>query len=157
MSVLNSGSRVGSYEIQALLGEGGMGEVYRARDTELGREVAIKVLTASFTNDAQQVKRFEQEARTLAALNHPNIAQIYGLERSDGRTALAMEIVEGSTLAERISHGPIQIPEVLGISNQIADAVEAAHERGIVHRDLKPANVKIKAEWAMENFLSALK
>ncbi|HET9216587.1 MAG TPA: protein kinase [Terriglobia bacterium] len=137
---------MGSYEIQALLGEGGMGEVYRARDTELGREVAIKVLTASFTNDAQRVKRFEQEARTLAALNHPNIAQIYGLERSDGRTALAMEIVEGSTLAERISHGPIPIPEVLGISNQIADAVEAAHERGIVHRDLKPANVKIKAD-----------
>jgi serine/threonine protein kinase/Tol biopolymer transport system component len=137
------GTRLGSYEITGPLGAGGMGEVYRARDTELGREVAIKVLPASFTSDASRVARFEQEAKTLASLNHPNIAHIYGLERSDGTTALAIELVEGPTLAERIAAGPLPVEEALGIAGQIADALEAAHERGIVHRDLKPANVKL--------------
>jgi Tol biopolymer transport system component len=140
---ISAGTRFGAYEITGPLGAGGMGEVYRARDTELGRDVAIKVLPASFTSDASRVARFEQEAKTLASLNHPNIAHIYGLERSDGTTALAIELVEGPTLAERIAEGPLPVDEALGIAGQIADALEAAHERGIVHRDLKPANVKL--------------
>jgi serine/threonine-protein kinase len=137
---------LGSYQVTALLGEGGMGEVYRATDTTLGRLVAIKVLPESVASDPDRLARFEREAKTLAALNHPNIAAIYGLERSEGRTALVMELVEGPTLADRISTGPIPADEALGIARQIADALEAAHERGIVHRDLKPANVKVRAD-----------
>jgi len=140
---LTTGARFGPYEITAPLGAGGMGEVYRARDTELGREAAIKVLPAAFTSDAQRVARFEQEAKTLAALNHPNIAYIYGIERSGGTTALAIELVEGPTLVERIAQGRIPADEALAIAMQIASGLEAAHERGIVHRDLKPANIKL--------------
>ncbi len=145
MSV-SPGTRFGSYEIVEPIGSGGMGEVYRARDTTLGRDVALKVLPASFSNDAARVARFEQEAKTLASLNQANIAHIYGLERSDGRTGIVMELVDGQTLTERIAQGPIPVDEALRIATQIADALEAAHERGIVHRDLKPANVKMKPD-----------
>jgi Tol biopolymer transport system component len=140
---LSARARFGPYEITELLGAGGMGEVYRARDTELDRDVAIKVLPESFTSDAARVARFEQEAKTLAALNHPNIAHLYGLERSGGTTALAMELVEGPTLVERIDQGRVPVEEALAIATQIVAALAAAHERGIVHRDLKPANVKL--------------
>jgi serine/threonine-protein kinase len=144
------GTRFGSYEIAGSLGAGGMGEVYRARDTTLEREVAIKVLPESFANDANRVARFEQEAKTLAALNHPNIAHIYGLERAGGTTALVMELVEGPTLADRIAQGPVPADEALNIAMQILAALEAAHERGIVHRDLKPANVKVRPDGAVK-------
>jgi eukaryotic-like serine/threonine-protein kinase len=143
---ISLGTRFGSYEVIEPIGSGGMGEVYRARDTTLGRDVAIKVLPASFSNDAQRIARFEQEAKTLASLNQANIAHIYGLERSDGSTGIVMELVDGTTLSERIAQGPIPVDEALRIATQIADALEAAHERGIVHRDLKPANVKIKPD-----------
>ena len=140
------GTRFGSYEIVAPIGKGGMGEVYRARDTNLSRDVAIKVLPGAFANDASRVARFEQEAKLLAALNHPNIAQIHGLERGHGVTALALELVEGPTLADRIAQGPLPPDEAMNIAMQIADALEAAHERGIVHRDLKPANIKLRSD-----------
>ena len=120
-----------------------MGEVYRATDTNLGRQVAIKVLPDTFLHDPERLARFEREARTLASLNHPNIASIYGLEKADGMRGLVMELVEGPTLAERIAQGPIAIEEALPIAKQIAEALEAAHEQGIIHRDLKPANVKV--------------
>ena len=139
-----AGTRFGVYEIAGLIGVGGMGEVYRATDTTLGREVAIKVLPESFAANADRIARFEREAKTLASLNHTNIGQIYGLERRDGTTALVMELVEGPTLAHRLMQGPIPVEESLGIAMQIAEALEAAHERGIVHRDLKPANIKLK-------------
>ena len=142
---ISAGTRFGSYEITGAIGAGGMGEVYRARDAALGRDVAIKVLPASFTSDANRVARFEQEAKTLASLNHANIAHIYGLERSDGSTGLVMELVDGLTLAERIARGRIPVEEALQLATQLADALEAAHERGIVHRDLKPANVMVTA------------
>jgi Tol biopolymer transport system component len=138
------GTRFGAYEITGELGVGGMGEVYRATDTNLKRDVAIKILPPAFAGDADRVARFQREAEALAALNHPNIAQIYGLERGEGMTAIAMELVEGPTLADRIATGPIAAEEALQIALQIADALEAAHERSIVHRDLKPANVKLK-------------
>src|SRR5215475_12198824 len=140
---ISPGARFGSYEIVEPIGSGGMGEVYRARDTQLGRDVALKVLPASFSNDAMRVARFEQEAKTLASLNHANIAHIYGLERSEGSTGIVMELVDGETLVDRLAQGPIPVAEALRIANQIADALEAAHERAIVHRDLKPANVKV--------------
>src|SRR6516165_3750189 len=143
---ISRGTRFGSYEIVEPIGSGGMGEVYRARDTTLGRDVAIKVLPASFSNDAMRVARFEQEAKTLASLNHANIAHIYGLERSEGSTGIVMELVDGETLVDRLAQGPIPTAEALRIANQIADALEAAHERAIVHRDLKPANIKLKAD-----------
>jgi len=143
---LTPGTRFGPYEIADAIGAGGMGEVYRARDQTLERDVAIKVLPPSFALDENRVARFEQEAKTLASLNHVNIAHIYGLERSDGTTALAMELVEGPTLAERIEQGPIPPDEALGIALQIADGLEAAHSRGIVHRDLKPANIKLATD-----------
>ena len=120
-----------------------MGEVYRARDTTLGRQVAIKVLPEAFAQDAERLARFQREAKTLASLNHPNIAQIYGLERSSGVQALVMELVEGEDLSQRIARGPIPLDEALPIARQIAEALEAAHEQGIIHRDLKPANIKI--------------
>src|SRR5258706_5859754 len=138
---LSAGSHLGPYEVIAPLGAGGMGEVYRARDTKLGREVAIKVVPAAFANDAERMARFQREAQVLASLNHPNIAAIYGLEESGGVRALVMEYVPGETL-----HGPLPVEEALAIGRQIAKALEAAHEKGIVHRDLKPANVKITAE-----------
>src|SRR5213078_4354550 len=156
---LAAGTRLGPYEIIAPLGAGGMGEVYRARDSRLAREVAIKVLPAAMASDAERMARFQREAQTLASLNHPNIASIYGLEESGGVRALVMELVEGPTLAERIAGGsagaglapparaqqaaPLPLDEALGIAKQIAEALEAAHERGIIHRDLKPANIKV--------------
>jgi serine/threonine-protein kinase len=143
---LASGTRVGPYQISALIGEGGMGEVYRATDTHLARHVAIKVLPQSVAADANRLARFDREARTLAALNHPNIAAIYGVEKGVATTALVMELVEGPTLADRILQGAIPVEETLRIARQIADALEAAHEQGIVHRDLKPANIKLRRD-----------
>jgi Tol biopolymer transport system component len=143
---LVSGTRFGPYEIAGPIGVGGMGEVYRATDTTLDRDVAIKVLPESFAADAERVARFEREAKTLASLNHANIAQILGLERSEGTTAIVMELIEGPTLAERIGQGPVSPEEALSIAYQIVDALEAAHEQGIVHRDLKPANIKLRPD-----------
>ena len=137
------GREIGAYRILSLLGAGGMGEVYRARDTKLGRDVAIKTLPSTFTNDTERRARFEREARVLATLNHPHIGAIYGLEHADGVQALVLELVEGDTLAERLASGPLSISDCLTIGRQIVDALEAAHEKGIVHRDLKPANIKI--------------
>jgi serine/threonine protein kinase len=143
---LKPGTRVGPFEIIAQLGVGGMGEVYRAGDTNLGRQVAIKVLPEAFAEDADRLARFEREARTLASLNHPNIASVHGLERANGFLALVMELVEGPTLADRIAAGPIGLDDALPIATQMAEALEAAHEQGIVHRDLKPANVKVRPD-----------
>jgi Tol biopolymer transport system component len=140
---LGPGARLGPYEIVSAIGAGGMGEVYRATDTSLGRQVAIKVLPHAFAQDAERLARFEREAKTLAALNHPHIAQIYGLEKSSGVQALVMELVEGEDLSRRIARGAIPIDEALPIARQICEALEAAHEQGIIHRDLKPANIKI--------------
>ncbi len=139
-------TKVGPYEIIALLGAGGMGEVYRARDTRLGREIALKVLPEAFARDTERMARFEREAKVLASLNHPNIAAIYGLEESEGSRALVMELVEGPTLGERIGRGLLPLEEVLAITLPIAEALEYAHERGIIHRDLKPANVKLTTD-----------
>src|SRR5262245_43377953 len=133
---LASGTRLGPYEIQSAIGAGGMGEVYRATDTNLRRDVAIKVLPEAFAQDAERIARFEREAKTLASLNHPNIAIIHGLEKSQGTYALVMELVEGEDLSQRISRGAIPIDEALSIAKQIAEALEAAHEQGIIHRDL---------------------
>ena len=143
---LGPGVRLGPYEIVAAIGAGGMGEVYRAADTNLGREVAIKVLPDAFAQDPERVARFEREAKTLAALNHPNIAIIHGLEKSQGIYALVMELVNGEDLSQRIARGPIPLDEALPIAKQIADALEAAHEQGIIHRDLKPANIKVRSD-----------
>jgi len=148
---LAPGSRIGPYEIVSSLGAGGMGEVYRARDTRLNRDVAIKVLPELFATDDERLARFEREAQTLASLNHPHIAHVYGVEDvpTAGGThsrALVMELVEGEELAERIARGPIPVDESIPLARQIADALEAAHERGIIHRDLKPANVKVRAD-----------
>jgi serine/threonine-protein kinase len=140
------GTRLGTYEIAAQIGAGGMGEVYRALDTNLGRHVAIKILPDTFAHDPERLARFEREAKTLASLNHPNIAQVYGLEKADGIRALVMELVEGPTLADRIAQGPVPVDEALPIARQIAEALEAAHEKGIVHRDLKPANIKLRPD-----------
>jgi len=138
------GQRIGVYEVLALIGAGAMGEVYRARDSKLARDVAIKILPSAFTSDPQRVARFEREARVLAALNHPNIAAIHGFEDAHGVRALVLELVEGETIADRLRRaGSMPVSEALRIARQIADALDAAHERGIVHRDLKPANVKI--------------
>ena len=139
-------AQFGSYRIVGPLGSGGMGEVYRAHDTKLGRDVAIKVLPAALAQDADRRTRFEREARLLAALQHPNIATIFGVEDSTGVLALVMELVEGPTLAECLEHGPIAMKQVLAIARQIADALDAAHEKGIVHRDLKPGNIKVMAD-----------
>ena len=140
---LAPGSSVGPYRIERLLAVGGMGEVYRARDTTLGRDVAIKILPRHFTADPERLARFEREARMLAALNHPNIGAIYGLEAAGGVRALVLELVEGETLADRIQRGPVPVTDALTIARQIADALDAAHEKGIIHRDLKPANIKV--------------
>jgi eukaryotic-like serine/threonine-protein kinase len=137
------GQRIGGYEIRSLVGVGGMGEVYRARDTKLGRDVAIKILPRLFTSNPDRLARFEREARVLASLNHPHIGAIYGLEDADGVPALVLELVNGETLADRIARGPIPLNDTLTMARQMADALEAAHEKGIVHRDLKPANIKI--------------
>ena len=141
---LKPGTRLGVYEVTAQIGEGGMGQVYRATDTRLNRDVAVKVLPDSFANDGDRLARFTREAQTLASLNHPNIAHIHGLEESGGVRALVMELVEGEDLSQHIARGAIPIAEALPIAKQIAEALEAAHEQGIIHRDLKPANIRIR-------------
>ena len=143
---LTPGTRLGPYEVIAQIGVGGMGEVYRATDTNLKRAVAIKVLPASVAADAERLARFQREAEVLAALNHPNIAVIYGLERSRDTTGLVMELVEGEDLSERIARGAIPLDEALPVAKQVAEALEAAHEQGIIHRDLKPANIKLRPD-----------
>ena len=143
---LSAGMRLGSYEILSALGAGGMGEVYRARDTRLDRDVAIKILPEAFAADAERVARFQREAKVLASLNHPHIAAIYGLEDAEGVKALVMELVEGDDLAQRLGRGAIPLDEALPIAKQIAEALEAAHEQGIIHRDLKPANIKLRPD-----------
>src|SRR5436853_6405056 len=135
---LTPDTRLGPYEILAALGGGGMGEVYRARDTRLGRDVAIKALPAAFAADPARLSRFRREAQTLASLNHPNIASIYGLEEAGGAPHLVLELVEGETLAALLARGPMPPPDALRLGIQVAVALEAAHERGVVHRDLKP-------------------
>ena len=144
MAALSTGSLLGPYTIVAPLGVGGMGEVYRATDTRLKRQVAIKVLPSLLAADPERLVRFQREAEVLASLNHPQIAAIYGFEDADGVKALVLELVDGPTLADRIAQGPVPIDEALPIARQIAQALEAAHERGIVHRDLKPANIKVR-------------
>src|SRR5262245_35707922 len=143
---LSAGTRLGPYEILSALGAGGMGEVYRARDTKLDRTVAIKILPEAFAADAERIARFQREARTLASLNHVNIAHLHGFEESNGVGALVMELVEGEDLAQRMARGAIPVAEALPIAKQMADALETAHEQGIVHRDLKPANVKVRPD-----------
>src|ERR1700757_3184531 len=144
---ISTGSRLGSYELLAQIGAGGMGEVYQAHDTKLGRDVAIKVLPEAFAHDPDRLSRFQREAKMLASLNHPNIATIHGLEQSNGTSYLVMELVLGETLAERVKRdGAVRIEEAFKMGVQIAEALEAAHEKGIIHRDLKPANVKVTPE-----------
>jgi serine/threonine protein kinase len=148
---LAPGDRLGSYEITAQIGEGGMGQVYRATDPKLKRQVAIKVLPPSLAGDPDRLARFQREAQILAALNHPNIAAIYGSEdAADGRQALVLELVEGPTLADRLEQGPLPLDEALAIARQLVDALEAAHEQGIIHRDLKPANIKVRPDGAVK-------
>jgi Tol biopolymer transport system component len=143
---LSAGARLGPYDVLSAIGAGGMGEVYRGRDTKLKRDVALKVLPDSFATDPDRLARFTREAQTLASLNHPNIAHIHGLEESGGVTAIVMELVEGDDLSQRIAGGAMPLDEVLPIAKQIADALEAAHEQGIIHRDLKPANIKVRPD-----------
>src|SRR4029453_17000442 len=143
---LAPGSRIGPFEITTQIGVGGMGEVYRATDTNLKRAVAIKVLPDAFAFDSDRLARFQREAEVLASLNHPNIAQVYGLEGVDGGKALVMELVEGPTLADRIAPGPIPLVDALSIARQIAEGLEAAHEQGVIHRDLKLANIKVRPD-----------
>ena len=143
---LTPGTRIGAYDVTGPLGAGGMGEVYRARDMKLDRDIALKVLPAAFTADPDRLARFEREARVLASLNHPNIAQIHGIEETGGTRALVLELVEGPTLADRLEQGPIPLDEVLSIARQIALALQAAHDAGVIHRDLKPANVKVRED-----------
>src|ERR1041385_4348158 len=138
--------RIGSYDVTDRIGAGGMGEVYRARDRKLGRDVAMKVLPSEFSADPERMARFQREAQLLAALNHPHIAAIYGLEETENIRALIMELVEGPTLSDRIAVGAIPLDESLRTAKQVADALEYAHEKAIVHRDLKPSNIKLTAE-----------
>jgi eukaryotic-like serine/threonine-protein kinase len=144
------GARLGVYEITARIGEGGMGQVFRATDTTLGRQVAIKILPDALASDPERIMRFEREAKTLASLNHPHIAAIYAVEKSAGLHALVMELVEGEDLSQRIARGAIPLDEALPIARQIADALEAAHEQGVIHRDLKPANIKVREDGAVK-------
>ena len=139
---LEVGSRLGHYDVTALIGEGGMGQVYQATDTKLNRQVALKILPEAFAADPDRLARFEREAQVLASLNHPNIGHIYGIEEAAGTKALVLELVEGPTLADRIKRGPVPLDEALPIAKQIAEALEAAHESGVIHRDLKPANIR---------------
>jgi eukaryotic-like serine/threonine-protein kinase len=144
---LSPGARLGPYEVTGKLGEGGMGEVYQARDSRLQRNVAIKILPATFAADPDRLARFEREAHVLAALNHPHIAQIYGVEERSGVLALVMELVDGQTLADMLrAPGGVALDDALDIARQMAEALETAHEQGIVHRDLKPANVKVRPD-----------
>jgi serine/threonine-protein kinase len=141
---LEVGSRIAHYDVTALIGEGGMGQVYQATDTKLNRQVALKILPEAFATDPDRLARFQREAQVLASLNHPGIAAIYGIEESEDTRALVLELVEGPTLADRIAKGPIPLDEALPIAKQIAEALEAAHEAGVIHRDLKPANIKVR-------------
>ncbi len=147
---LQVGARLAHYEVAALIGEGGMGQVYRAHDTKLDRDVALKVLPDLFANDSDRLARFQREAKVLASLNHPNIGSIYGFEEDEAEgakvSALVLELIEGPTLADRIAKAPMPLGEAIPIATQIAEALEAAHEQGIIHRDLKPANVKVKPD-----------
>jgi serine/threonine protein kinase len=147
---LRSGSRLGPYEVVSLIGVGGMGEVYRARDTKLKRDVALKVLPDAFIGDHDRLARFQQEAEILASLKHPHIAGIYGVEEADGIQALVLEHVDGATLADRIADGPLPLDEALRIAQEIADALEAAHEHGVIHRDVKPANIKLLSDGSVK-------
>ena len=140
------GQTVSHYRIVEKLGAGGMGEVYSAEDTNLHRQVAIKVLPDEFAHDAERLARFQREAQVLASLNHPNIATLHGLEESDGKRFIVMELVEGQTLAHRLLKGPLPVDEALDVCRQIAEGLEAAHEKGVIHRDLKPGNVMITAD-----------
>src|SRR5512137_1281742 len=140
------GKSLSHYRVTEKLGQGGMGEVYRAEDTNLSRQVAIKVLPDEFAHDAERLARFEREAKLLASLNHPNIASVHGLEEHEGKRFLILELVEGQTLAERLKKGAIPLDETLDICRQITEGLEAAHEKGIIHRDLKPGNVKVTPE-----------
>jgi Tol biopolymer transport system component/tRNA A-37 threonylcarbamoyl transferase component Bud32 len=144
------GRQIGVYTILSVLGQGGMGEVYRARDTKLGRDVAIKVVANALRSNPEQLARFLQEARVLATLNHPHVGAIYGLEDADGVRGLVLELIEGETLAERLASGPLPVPEVLAVARQIAAALESAHEKGIIHRDLKPSNIKITPDGSVK-------
>src|ERR1700681_3777711 len=143
---LSVGDKLGHYEVLSLLGAGGMGEVYRARDTTLKRDVAIKVLPATFLRDPDRMARFQREAQVLASLDHPNIGHIHGIVDSEDSRGLVLALIEGPTLADRIEPGPIPLDEAVAMSKQIIEALEYAHDRGVVHRDLKPANVKITPE-----------
>ena len=143
---LTVGDRLAHYNVTALIGEGGMGQVYQATDTKLNRQVALKILPEAFATDPDRLARFQREAQVLASLNHPNIAAIHGLEDSEGTKALVLELVEGPTLADRIAQGAIPVDEALPIAKQIAEALEAAHEQGVIHRDLKPANIKVRED-----------
>ena len=145
---LSPGTRLGHYDVTSLLGEGGMGQVWQATDTQLGRQVALKILPDAFASDPERLARFTREAQILASLNHPNIAAIHGIEEDEveGRRALVLELVEGPTLADRISKGPIPLDQAMPIAKQIAEALEAAHEAGVIHRDLKPANIKVRED-----------
>ena len=143
---MQPGTQLGHYTILSALGKGGMGEVWKARDTKLGRDVAIKTLPEEFARDLDRLARFEREARLLASLNHPNIAAIYGLEEHEDTRFLVLELVEGDTLADRIRRGAVPVEESLQLALQITEALEAAHEKGVIHRDLKPANIKVTPE-----------
>jgi serine/threonine-protein kinase len=143
---LTAGTRLGPFEILSPSGAGGMGEVYRARDTKLDRDVALKILPELFATDPDRLARFQREAQVLASLNHPNIAAIYGLEETEAIRAIVMELVDGPTLADRLARGPMPLDEAMSIARQMAEALEAAHDRGVIHRDLKPANVKVTSE-----------
>ena len=143
---LSPGTRLGHYDVTALLGEGGMGQVWQATDTQLNHQVALKILPDAFAADPDRLARFKREAQILASLNHPNIAAIYGIEEAEGTRALVLELVEGPTLVDRISKGAIPLEDALPIARQIAEALEAAHEAGVIHRDLKPANIKVRED-----------
>src|SRR5262249_4606573 len=147
---LPRGTRFGSYELLGLQGAGGMGEVYRARDTRLNRDIALKVLPGTLATNVERVARFHRDAQVMASLNHPNIATLHGIEEDSGTRALVMEVVEGPTLADRIARGPLPVDEALGIARQMAEALEYAHEKGVVHRDLKPDNVKLTADGSVK-------
>ena len=143
---LSPGTRLGHYDVVALIGEGGMGQVRQATDTQLARQVDLKILPDAFAADPDRLARFKREAQILASLNHPNIAQIHGIEEAEGTRALVLELVEGPTLADRIARGAMPIEDALPIAHQIAEALEAAHEAGVIHRDLKPANIKVRED-----------
>ncbi len=141
---LSPGTRLGPYDVGSLIGEGGMGQVWQATDTQLNRQVALKILPDAFAADPDRLARFQREAQVLASLNHPNIAQIHGIEEAEGTRALVLELVDGEDLARRLALGPIAVEDTLAVCLQITEALEAAHEQGVIHRDLKPANIKVR-------------